>query len=531
MSERYIWLEPGHERISVPEDCVIGAALPRADHPCGGKGMCGKCRVRTRNGAEPLEAERALLTEAELREGWRLSCISPVRDGMSVWLPEDQGGMRILEGERTGGAAPQGLRGCRLGCDIGTTTVVLYLLHPESGAILHTVSALNGQVAFGGDVISRIFAVCEDQSRLEELQSAIVDTINGLLEKLRAETGADLDSIRELRVAGNTTMEHLLVRADPRGLGKSPFVPAFLEAPASTAGELGLALPPETPVTQADNLSAFIGGDITAGIYYTGMARQTGISLLLDIGTNNEMVLGNARELHGCSAAAGPALEGAQISTGMRAAAGAVEKVWRGGDDLCLRTIAGAPPRGLCGSGLIDLLALLVREGIVRPDGRFASPEDLPESALSSRLRRGGKRHSEFVYCRQGEYGAEQDLVLTQKDVREAQLAKSAIAVGIDKLLERMGIGTRDLEHVYLAGAFGNYIDQANARELGILPQVPDEVILPVRNSAGLGICRSLYDPAYPGEVRHIAEIFHPMNLAAEEDFQKRFLDRLKFGV
>lgn len=531
MSERYIWLEPQHEKVILPEDaCVIGDVLAQVDHPCGGKGKCGKCRVLTKNGAEPLAAEQAALTAEELAAGWRLSCLSPLCHGMSVWPPAPADSMQILEGGAESSHSPAALSGCRIGCDIGTTTVVLYLLHPDTGEILHTVSALNGQVSFGGDVISRIFAVCEDPENLGKLQSAIADTLNDLLDRLAKETGADLSTVRELRIAANTTMEHLLIGADPQGLGKSPFTPAFLKAPVLTAGELGLHLPASVPVTQVDNLSAFVGGDITAGIYHTGMADREEISLLLDIGTNNEMVLGNQDVLHGCSAAAGPALEGAQISTGMRAAAGAVEKVWAEDGRLCLQTIRSAPPKGLCGSGLIDLLALLVREGIVQPDGRFLALDKVPDTDLGSRLRKGGKRHSEFVYCRQGEHGAEQELVLTQKDVREAQLAKSAIAVGIDKLLERMGITLADVAHVYLAGAFGNYIDQANARELGILPQVPDDVIVPVHNSAGLGVCRSLYDPAYPAALDRITRIFCPMNLAAEEDFQQRFLERLKFN-
>lgn len=539
MSEVTVWLEPGHEKRLVSAETVLSGVLTelgQQNYPCGGMGKCGKCRVLTQGGAPPTEVERAVLTQGELAQGWRLSCVSPVRPGMRVWLPgHDEQTLRILGAEGAAVFPEEELtaeaEGYRLGCDLGTTTVVLYLLHPKNGAVLHTVSALNDQVAFGGDVISRIFAVCEAYDRLEALQTAVAGTINRLIGQIAGETGVTKDRICELRVAGNTTMEHLLIRADPRGLGKSPFVPAFLSAAPQRADVLGLDLLPFTPVTLVPNLSAFVGGDITAGIYYTGMSRGAELSLLLDIGTNNEMVVGNSEQLYACSAAAGPALEGAQISTGMRAAAGAVESVWLEDGRLCLRTIQSAPPRGLCGSGLIDLLALLVREGILLPNGCFAEAGELPDGDLSGRLQKAGRRHSEFVYCRRGEYGADQELALTQKDVREAQLAKSAISVGIDKLLERVHATARDLKRVYLAGAFGNYIDQNHARELGILPPVGDEVIQAVHNSAGLGVCGSLYDPTFQTQLEHITDIYHSINLAAEDDFQKRFLARLQFTL
>ncbi|MBR5429328.1 MAG: DUF4445 domain-containing protein [Firmicutes bacterium] len=537
MSEYKLLLQPGARTLGFSAGLTISQALAAAgvarNNPCGGKGKCGKCRVLTQGGAPPTAAEQTALTPAELAAGWRLACVSPAVDGMEVRLADvSEQELRILtdEGAGTAGAGwDRQAAGFRLGCDIGTTTVVIYLLHPESGAILHTVSALNGQISFGGDVISRIFAVCDDPGHLAELQAAVTGTLNRLIERLEQETGVTPAQISELRVAGNTTMEHLLLAEDPRGMGKSPFTPAFLEHEAVTAGELGLELPPDTPVTLIPNLSAFVGGDITAGIYFTEMAESDGLNLLLDIGTNNEMVLGDKNGLYACSAAAGPALEGAQISTGMRAAPGAVEKVWLDQDELRLATINDAPPCGLCGSGLIDLLAVLVRAGVILPNGRFAAAEDLPAGGLRQRLRKGGKRHSEFVYCRAGELGAAADLTLTQKDIREAQLAKSAIAVGIDKLLERENVTLEQVEHVYLAGAFGNYIDQHNACYLGILPQVAEEKIVTVHNSAGLGVCRSMYDPRSAAVMARIGRLCRPLNLAAEEDFQQRFLTRLEF--
>ncbi|MBO7667311.1 MAG: 2Fe-2S iron-sulfur cluster binding domain-containing protein, partial [Firmicutes bacterium] len=295
MSENYLLLEPGNRRVGFTPGATVSQALSEAgypqNNPCGGRGKCGKCRVRTAGGSAPTAAERDVLSEEELAAGWRLACVSPACPGMTVRLPEfGEQDLRILTAEDTGGAAEWDgqTAGFKLGCDIGTTTVVIYLLHPENGRILHTVSSLNGQIGFGGDVISRIFAVCDDFGRLEELQAAIAETLNRLLRQLFQETGIAPAQICELRVAGNTTMEHLLLAEDPRGMGKSPFTPSFLDHETVTAEALGLELPAGTPVSLMPNLSAFVGGDITAGIYYTQMADSAGLNLLLDIGTNNE---------------------------------------------------------------------------------------------------------------------------------------------------------------------------------------------------------------------------------------------------
>ena len=516
---------------------TIGTALARAgvpiDHPCGGRGRCGKCLVLAAPAAEATEAEKKLLSPERLAEGWRLSCQSPAVEGMRVSYTDGRHGDRILVGGASKGShgfAPAEDGKYRLGVDIGTTTVVVYLLDPSSGKITATASAGNSQAKYGADVISRIFAVDSDFANLKLLKDEIVGTVNGLIGEVVKKAGISTSQIGIVHAAGNTTMEHLFLGEDPRPIGRSPFIPPFLRADDRNAAKLGLALDGAVSVRLVPNISAFIGGDITAGLYHVGASRQKGVSLFIDIGTNSEMAICRDGEFYSCSAAAGPALEGAQISTGMRATEGAVEKAVFDGEKLVVSTINDTPPAGLCGSGIIDLIAVLLDCGAILPNGKFAAAEHVRYEDMARRLRRGAKNFREFVYCFKGERGAERELVLTQKDVREVQLAKSAIAVGEETLLEIIGADVSALDRVYLAGAFGNYIDCGNAIRMGILPKIPEKIIT-LGNSAGLGVCESAFDPKADGEFRYIENHCKSLNLAALDDFQQKFLKHLNFDA
>lgn len=513
-------------------DVMIRAGITH-DYSCGRHGRCGKCMVCVVPASKPLLEECAVIHEALLADGWRLACLSPAFPGMVIYYPEKLNKQRILvEGtlKNHGSFKPSDDRKYQLACDIGTTTVALYLLNPDDGSIIATASAANGQINFGSDVISRIYAVEENPVNLQRMQKAIVNTLNQLINEIIVRSGVNLSSIGGLHVAGNTTMEHLLLGVDPRSMGRSPFTPSFLRAEQKTASDLDLALSTDAKVSLVPNLSSFVGGDIVAGLYYVDICEKEGIYLFMDIGTNNEMVISKNKLLFACSAAAGPALEGTQISTGVRAVEGAVEKVWFY-NKLFLSTIENVSPVGICGSGLIDLVAVLLDFGVVLPNGKFQQPDRIEQEDLRRRLRKGDKRFNEFVYCFAGEYGADRDLVLTQKDVRETQLAKSAIAVGIHKLLEVTDVRIQDIDRVYLAGAFGNYINRDNAMRLGILPKVMPETVLPVGNSAGLGVCRSVFDLDAKKKFACIEQSCQSLNLALSDDFQKMFVHYLNFDV
>lgn len=524
--------------VEIRTEDTIGMTLARAgvsiDHPCGGRGRCGKCLVLATPAAEATEAEKKLLSPERLAEGWRLSCQSPAVEGMCVSYTDGRQGDRILVGgasEGSHGFAPAEDGKYRLGVDIGTTTVVVYLLDPLSGKIAATASAGNSQAKYGADVISRIFAVDSDLVNLKLLKDEIIDTVNGLIGEVVTKAGISASQIGIVHAAGNTTMEHLFLGEDPRSIGRSPFTPLFLRMDDRNAAELGLALDGAASVRLVPNISAFIGGDITAGLYHIGAAKLKGVSLFIDIGTNSEMAICRDGEFYSCSAAAGPALEGAQISTGMRAARGAVEKAAFDGEKFVISTINDTPPVGLCGLGIIDLIAVLLDCGAILPNGKFAAAENVIYEDMARRLRRGAKNFREFVYCFKGELGAERELVLTQKDVCEVQLAKSAIAVGENTLLEIIGTGVSGLDRVYFAGAFGNYIDRRNAMRMGILPKIPPEKILTLGNSARLGVCESAFDPKADVEFRYIENRCKSLNLAALGDFQQQFLKHLNFDA
>ena len=515
---------------------TIADTLTRAgfcvEHPCGGHGKCGKCLVRAVPAAAPTEIERRIIPKNDLDLGWRLSCLSPAVPGMKVFIYK--GNEQILEQgallQHSWNVRADGGK-YRLAADIGTTTVVLYMLHPDDGRIITVVSAANSQNKYGADVISRIFAAGEDHKNLDNLKYAIIGTINGLIDEITMSTGVSIADISGLYAAGNTTMEHLLLGVDPSPIGRSPFDPPFLKAKDRNAAECGLNLSKEAFLRLVPNISAFVGGDITAGLYYTGVFRQPGTSLFIDIGTNSEMAVCRNGRIWACSAAAGPAFEGAHISTGLRAVNGAVEHASVEGDDLYISPIGGAPPAGICGSGIIDLVAVLAEHGVIEPSGKFADASKISSKGLARRIRRGNKNFSEFVYCFADEYGANKDLTLPQKDVREIQLAKSAIAVGIAKLSEKAGITPGELDRIYIGGAFGNFIDSANAMKLGVLPALPADKVTAAGNCAGLGVCRSAFDPEAEEAFGYICSHCESINLAELDDFQTQFVRNLKFGV
>lgn len=347
---------------------TIAEMLTRAgfyvEHPCGGHGKCGKCLVRAVPAAAPTEIERRTIPENDLARGWRLSCLSPAAPGMKVFLYKEN--EQILEQgiplQHSWNIRSEGEK-YKLAADIGTTTVVLYILHPDDGRIVTALSAANAQNKYGADVISRIFAAGEDRKNLGNLKQAIIGTINGLIDEITTSTGVSIADISGLYAAGNTTMEHLLLGVDPSPIGRSPFDPPFLKTEDRNAAKCGLKMAEEAFLRLVPNISAFVGGDVTAGLYYTGASKQQGTSLFIDIGTNSEMAVCRNGHIWACSAAAGPAFEGAHISTGLRAVNGAVEHASVEGDDLYISSIGGAHPVGICGSGIIDLVAVLAENG------------------------------------------------------------------------------------------------------------------------------------------------------------------------
>ena len=530
ITERSIWTEhlPGE---------TVGELLLRQgiyiDQPCGGTGLCGKCRVILSGTVpEPTSKDKKIFSEEELTSGFRLVCQTKASGGMKVTIPvQDSQSIKVLDTFENGThtAAPcRSDNGSGIAVDIGTTTIVAYLVDLCTGMTLAASSAINPQTSFGADVISRISYIGDDPDKLSELQRAVTKQINSLIKEVFSKTGLKPSVKDSIAVAGNTTMEHIFAGISPESIGKSPFKPQFYDSIEFDAAELGIEAEKGVKVKLLPNIYGFVGGDIVSGIIYTGMHRSEELSLLVDIGTNNEMVLGNKDFMLCCSAAAGPALEGAKIKMGMRAAPGAIDSVKINGSDITITTIGDMPPVGICGSGLVDVMSKLLKAGVITESGRFADEEELEEH-LSSRFKGNKGKDLSFILAAEGEYGSNPEVGITQKDIREIQLAKGAIAAGAQILLDVAGKKLDDIKSVYLAGAFGNYIDIENAVRISILPDVPRERIHPVGNSAGAGACLMLKDPSLWDTAADIIKRAEHIELASHKDFQEIFIGNMSF--
>jgi uncharacterized 2Fe-2S/4Fe-4S cluster protein (DUF4445 family) len=419
---------------------------------------------------------------------------------------------------------------CGAAFDIGTTTVVGSLVDLREGRELAVESAMNAQVRFGDDVLSRIQLAGEPDG-LEELRRAIVGTVGEILERLCDQAAVARERIYEITFAGNTTMQHLLAGIDPSQLGHVPFVPAFGRSLMLPAAELGIAIHPRAAAVIFPVIGGFVGGDTVAGMLATGLVDQAGPALMVDIGTNGEIILACDGRVWAASTAAGPAFEGARISCGMRATGGAVEKVVF--DDDCRYSVIGnAEPVGLCGSALVDLAAELLRSGIVSTVGRMLRPEDLP-AALAKALRRrvvlGPGGQPAFVLTEPRGHDAP-GVTLTQKDVRELQLAAGAIRAGIAILLKQCGLDAGDLQRVLIAGGFGSFIRRSNAQRIGLLPPgVDHRKILYVGNTSLAGAKWALVSTKARSRADELARLAKHVELSRDGDFQTEFSDAMIF--
>lgn len=504
------------------------------DQPCGGTGLCGKCRVIIEGAVpEPTSKEKKLFTEEDLSSGHRLACQAKALPGMTVRVPKQSSAeIKILDTFQDAGAhsAPPGSHdGGGIAIDIGTTTIAAYFVDISTGKTIAAASAINPQTAFGADVISRISYIGDDSGRLEELQKAVVGQTNALIKELGSKTGRFLSAQDKIIIAGNTTMEHILAGVSPESIGRAPFKPQFFSVPEYDALELGIEAEKGVKVKLLPNIYGFVGGDIVSGIIYTGMHRSEELSLLIDIGTNNEIVLGSNEFMFCCSAAAGPALEGAKIKMGMRAAPGAIDSVRTNGTELKITTISDMPPVGICGSGLVDAISELLKAGVITQSGRFASQENITSEKIAQRLTGTTVKDASFALALEGEYGDNPEVSVTQKDIREIQLAKGAIAAGVKILLDVAGKELYDVKKVFLAGAFGNYIDVENAVRLSILPDLPRERIQPVGNSSGAGACLMLMDPLLLEAAEGLIDRVKHIELAGHKDFQDIFVGNMTF--
>ncbi len=408
--------------------------------------------------------------------------------------------------------------------DVGTTTLVGTLVNLATGAETAIEARINPQTSFGDDVISRILKCRADPKGLSQLQRVVIGAINEIIDQLIAAARIDRANIYEIVLAGNTTMQQIVCGIDPAALGEMPFVPVFTDAIQMRAEELRLEINPNGQVYVFPQIGGFVGGDTVAGILASRLDREPGTTLFVDIGTNGEIALAHQQRIIAASVAAGPAFEGARISCGMRAVSGAIEKIVLDGD-LRMNVIGNVRPAGLCGSGLIDAAAELLRVGMLDPAGRILNPDELPAGVSKALRRRLVLRDGQaaFVLAQQAETATGAPLCLTQKDVRELQLASAAIRAGINLLLRMEGLQPADLGGVLLAGGFGNFIRRNHARRIGLLPPIPCRQIRFIGNASSMGAKRALLSVAEKESAAAIAARVRHVDLSLAPEFQMEF--------
>ncbi|ADQ07942.1 ferredoxin [Caldicellulosiruptor hydrothermalis 108] len=554
---------------------------------CGGKGVCGKCKVRVKKGQKPyLEnltpEEKRHLREDEISRGVRLACKVEVCEDLDVFLEKSSERANILShfavndfeyeeniivekvvlqkpslddqksfelrlkeiiGDCNLKVLPRTLqklarlkdqefyavvysdevvdvKNCSLAfglaVDIGTTTVVCYLVDLAEGKVVDFYSFVNPQKKFGADVISRIDFAREKEEGVFILQNEIIKELNTAIQILADKNSISKDDIYRMVFVGNPTMLHLLLGVDPQTIAVSPFVPVFTESICAKPNDLGLEINPAGTIEILNSISAYVGADIVAGILSTQMHKSSKVSLLLDLGTNGEMVLGNSNFMLACSTAAGPAFEGVNISCGMGAVEGAIDSVKIENGKVHFTTIGAKQPVGICGSGVVDAIAYMLKEGIIDETGRFCDKND----AYKSYMKEVNGQQAFFIT---------DSVYITQKDIREIQLAKAAISAGIKTMIEHAKITEDDIENIYLAGGFGNYINPWSAIEIGIIPKKLQNKIIPVGNSAGAGAVLVLLNRKIALEAQEIGRKVKYIELSNSQDFNQFFVESMMF--
>ena len=560
------------KQIEVPDGTTILEAEIQAglcpDAPCGGQGKCGKCLVKV-NGEivkacqTPVHSEmkvdtlissqkHAILTEGlnrpvafkpglfihpvklekaitgDNRSDWE-RLVTEVRNTSGLEMTHVEPNLKLaasLFDKRKEGEdwfaihtrdsilelKKEKPKAYMTAFDIGTTTVVGYLMNAENGTVCAIESMMNPQAQYGADVIMRANYALEHG--VEALSSCIQTAIDELLHKLAKKKKIQPEEIYQVSIVGNTCMHHLFLGISPGSLVHAPYNPAFSERLTLKAKEYGLHIHPQAQLLMLPDIAGYVGADTCGCLLALRQDLKDEISLMIDIGTNGEMVLGNKEKMATCSTAAGPAFEGAKIECGMRGAAGAVDHVAYEDGSWTYTTVDHQPAIGLCGSGLIDLVAQLYKAGLIDEMGHLES---------------GQENDSIFVLVPPEKAGNEKGVYLTQKDVREVQLAKAAIAAGIQLLMKELGITEKEIQKIYIAGAFGNYMNPASACAIGLLPPELEHLVEPVGNAAGEGAKIALLNTDELEATDRLVKSIRFLELAASAEFQDTFVDELAF--
>lgn len=527
MTHFTITFKPDGKQISIHSGATVVEAAGRAgiilNAVCGGRGTCGKCLVRI---------------EPEGREV--LACQYRVKSDLTVTIPDssrffeakilEQGIDKQIEPSEAIYKKYQQTAGTQeifgLAIDIGTTTVVAQLINMANGHCIAVESALNPQRRFGDDVISRI-AYAQTDEKLIELHKIIINCINNLTLRLCNNASVNINDIYEACLVGNTTMNHILLKLPVAQLGCAPYKAMSLDAHDVSAKELNLQINSEGNIHTLENIAGFVGSDTTAVGLAVGIDSVETATLVVDIGTNGEVILAAKDELYAVSCAAGPALEGARITCGSAAVPGAIENVIISEGGIDVDVIGNTDARSICGSGLIDAVAAMLELGIIDKTGRFVETDTLREKLSTAIISRIYGQDGEPAFKLAENAGGK--VFLTQRDIRQVQLAKAAIRTGIKLLQNKVAIKDNDIEQILLAGAFGNYIRAESALRIGLLPEVALEKIRFVGNAAASGAQMALISQQYRDKAREIAQKIEYVEIANEPDFQDVYADSMIF--
>lgn len=466
------------------------------EFPCGGKARCRGCRIKVLQGEVPITPEQKLkLSPKELADGWRLACCVLATNDLTIDLAQWEATILSDDSAFAFDPAP----GFGIAVDLGTTTIVAQLIDRGNGRLLSVQSALNAQAAYGADIMTRIQYALTEENR-KSLESTIRDQIALLVQKLFHDIPASIADLRSIVLVGNTVMHHLFCGLSVEPLSHRPFESTADGLQSFRPSELDWKIPDSVTIKFLPCLGGFVGSDILAGILATRIHESQALQCLIDLGTNGEIVIGNHERMLCASTAAGPAFEGARISMGMRAVTGAISEVRLEQNKLVCGVLGGGTPRGLCGSGLVDAVAAGLDMGAIQPRGRLTNKEE--------------------------PFLLENPVKLVQADIRELQLTKGAIAAGIRILLDQWGAPPEQVEKVFLAGAFGNYINRESARRIGLLPFSSSQ-IQPAGNTALLGAKMALFDASLHtsplrGRIRHVC-------LNSDPRFEEIYMNEMSF--
>lgn len=508
---------PGQSLLEVARAAGVGLASV-----CGGVGTCEECRVRLATGklTPPTMIEQAVLSATDLAAGFRLACQGAPLSDVKLDIPPESltAPQRLqLEGMETDLTPRPAITqpdAYGLAVDIGTTKLAAYLIRLETGETIAKSGAMNPQISYGEDVISRIAYASHEQGGAKKLQVILVMTLNRLLDELCSEAHIPASQVMDAVLVGNTAMHHLFAGLPVEQLGHAPFSPATTRPLTIPANELGLSLGSGANVYLPPVIAGYVGADHIAMLLATEAWKSSQTRIALDIGTNTEISLIANGRITCCSCASGPAFEGAHIHAGMRAAPGAIERARWSEGHILWQSIGNQLPVGICGSGILDIVAAMQDGHLVKSTGALQTGEG-----------------SEYVLVPAAETGISHNLVVTRKDVHEIQLAKSAIRAGLETLLEQAGLASADLDEFIIAGAFGTYLDLRSAIRVGMFPSIPLERFRQVGNAAGVGAKQMLISVDKRREAETLTGEIGYVELTTRSSFTSLFIKNLVLEV